>query len=425
MYLQLIQTQLSELNTFPHDTGTVYLCTDVSRVYIDRDDHYRANITKSSVLCETEDEFNNLGGYRDTCLYIIINDNKFYLSSYNNEYKQVMLYSQLVNVIIQDPKTLNPKVLRQNGNAIAPRTTTNAIFDKNGINMAETLESFRNDVRNLNKVFEKTVICYNQGQTIFTLPYPTYDYEVTTDNLFVMINNVYKDPSTYTINDTKIIFNDGLNYNDVIKFIFHYHVVQNINDVPDKSVSIYSLKDELREMIINNGEFDDIIFPDGTSLNQKLNQILEILTGEDDNGGINDNITQLVRLVNEIKDIQNQNHQSVLTKFTEYDEKMTEIDNKLDTIINNTSAELTSMSAVKRVQRGVSMIELNSESIEITLEHEINPDKVSIKLNGDSYYNESPYVYQVFSDRFIVRQKSPNVTPDYTSYFSWEVIEFI
>lgn len=425
MYLQLIQTNSSEYTTFPHDTGTIFYCTDINRVYIDRENRSRVNITQSTVICDNENEFNNLGSYQENKLYICIRENKFYLTKKDGVPENIVLYTELVGVVIENPDVLDIKLLRQNGNNISPVTVTNAIYDRNGNNMAETLEGLRQDVRNLNKVKTITVTCLEEGQTIFNIPKPTYDYEITSSNFFVAINDVMMTPiRDYTIDDTKIIFSREVHYDDKIQFVFHYHVVMNMNDVPDKSVSIYSLKDELREYITKNGDISDITFPDGTSLLEKLSELLTLLKGNGlDNSGIKGVITNILSILNDLKSSEDTHNQSIDNKLQEHDVLFEELKNKVDTIIENTTG-ITSISSVKKVIRGVSEIALNNESVEIMIGETIVPEKCSIRIQGDSYYNETPYVYEVQEDRFIVRQKSPNVTPDYTSKFSWEIIVF-
>lgn len=424
MYLSIIRTSSEEYNTFPHDTGTIYICSDSNKVYLDRDDYYRIEITKSTVLCETKLEFENLLSYRHNMLYIVINSSEFYIGSENDEYQRVYMYKELVNKVIQDPKTLIPKSLKQNGISISPRTSTNAVFNKDGINMAETFENMRNDVRHLNKTYEKTVVCQQQDQTIFTLPYPTYNYDVSVDNLFVLVDDVYIDPSQYDINDTKIIFKNGISYDSKIKFIFHYHVVQNLNDVPNKSVGFESLKEDLFESIVNGKEISDIEFADGSTLKEKIDELITSIKGIDNNSGMAKNINDILNLVSELKISYTSDIETVKTFIQEYNTKLDSIIEISNKILTKIDSKENISSAVKRIQRGCSQIEINSENTEIILEHEIDPDKVSVNITGDSYYNETPYVYDVLKDRIIIRQKSPTINPDYRSFFSWEVIEY-
>lgn len=424
MYLSIIRTNSEEYKNFPHDTGTIYICSDNNKIFIDRDDYYRADITKSTEICETREEFENLLSYRSNILYVVVNETEFYLANFNNEYYRVFLYTELVNRVIQDPRTLITKQLRQNGINISPRTSTNAVFNKKGDNMAETFESMRNDVRHLNKVFERTVVCQQQGQTIFTLPYPTYNYEVTVDNIFIMIDKVYIDPSQYTINDTKIIFNNGITYNSEIKFIFHYHVVQNLNDVPNKSVGFESLKKDLFEHIVSLGNLTDIEFPDGTTLKEKIDELINILKGIDGNSGIINDISEILQIVNDLKINYEIDISEIKSIINDNSSKINELIEITNTILNKIDSKDNISCAIKRIQRGCSQMEVNSELTEIPLEHEIVPEKCSVNIIGDSYYNETPYVYDVLPDRIIVRQKSPVNNPDYRSFFSWEIIEY-
>lgn len=424
MYLTIIRTNSKEYLTFPHETGTIYICNDNNKVYIDKDTHHRVEITESTILCERKIDFENLLSYRNNTLYIVINNTEFYLANHRNEYKRVYIYTELVNRIIQDSKTLIPKVLKQGGIPISPRTSTNAIFDSQGNNMAETLENMRNDVRHFNKVYERTVTCQEQDRREFTLPYPVYNYDVSVDNIFVIVDDKYINPSKYTINDTKIIFNEGINYNSKIKFIFHYHVVQNLNDVPPKSVGYEALDDNLLNDILNSGEISDIEFPDGSSLKQKIDEIINTLKGIDNSSGIVENITNILQLISHLNLSYDNDIVIVKNSLESNNTKLDTITELVNTILTKIDSKDNISSTVKRIQRGCSQIEVNSEVTEILLEHEINPEKVSINIIGDSYYNETPYVYEVEANRIIVRQKSPNINPDYSSIFSWEVIEY-
>ena len=424
MYLSIIRTNSEEYLTFPHDTGTIYICTDNNKVYIDKDEHYRIEITESVVLCERRIDFENLLSYRNNTLYIVINTSEFYLANHKNEYKRVYIYTELINRIIQDSKTLIPKVLKQGGIPISPRTSTNAVFNPNGTNMAETLETMRNDVRQLNKVYDRTVVCQEQGRREFTLPYPVYNYDVSVCNIFITIDGKYIDPSKYVINDTKIIFNEGVDYDSKIQFIFHYHVVQNLNDVPPKSVGYESLDDDLFNEIMNGREISDIEFPDGTSLKEKIDEIMNILKGMDNKSGIIKNISDILQLVSELKLSYDNDINIVKTGIESNNSKLDVITEIANTILNKIDSKDNISCTVKRIKRGWSQIDVNTELTEILLEHEIEPQKVSVNILGDSYYNETPYLYDVLPNRIIVRQKSPTINPDYRCIFSWEVIEY-
>lgn len=426
-YLSIIRTTSDQYKTFPYETGTVYICTDNYKVYLDRLDNktnrHRVNITPSVSICETKDELIHLVNYRTDRLYICLNIEEFYISEDSTSITRVFEYDDIKDIVMQDPKTLIPKALYQDGFNIAPKTTTNAIFNANGENMAETFETLRHDVKHFNKVYTHTVTCPSQGQTIFTIPYPTYDYDIYTDNMIVVVNDIYYTPDMYDINDTKIVFKEGIPFDAKIVFIFQYHVVKSNNDVVDKSVGLDSLKPELLDLVLKTSDISNINFEDGTNLKQKLDEILNSLKGEDDNSGITSAIENIKTIIDTIKTFNEQHDVFVKYNFNSQNTKLDEILQVSNDILNHLKSNNTSIT-VKRIQRGTAILELNTELTEIMLDHEIIPEKSSVKLNGDSYYNESPYVYDVRSDRIIVRQKTPNVNPNYNTPFSWEVIEY-
>lgn len=423
-YLQLIRTNSNDLRSFQCETGTIFLCEDNLKLYIDRDNvSNRVDITQSCVLCENEHEFSYLGSYTKNRLYICKTENKFYLTKEDAVPQQVTLYSELIGTVLESPNLIKTKAIRQAGTYIAPITTTASIYDSEGNSMTEALEYTRQDVRRQNKVKEQTMECYEEGQTIFTIPFPSYDYQITTSNFFVAINDTLKNPSDYVINDTKIIFNEGLSQGDIIKFIFHYNIVSSINKVENGTVGLSSLTKELRDMIESMGDISDITFPDGSNLSTKIAEILNAIKGTSGDG-IKDSIVTVYNLVDLTRTEQTENDNQIKSLVEELKTRIDTLEERLDQIESNTNG-LTSMSAIKKVIRGNAEIPHNQETAEVEIGEIVDPNKISITIQGDSYYNETPYVYQVFEDRFIVRQKSLNVTPDYSSIFSWEIIVYV
>ena len=433
MYLQIIRTNSTEYQQFPHDTGTIYICLDNLKIFLDNNKHYRMEITKNSVLCNTIDEFNNLGSYIINKLYIVMDTNEFYIftkdeddiNNGNTIKQRVYLYKEIVNKVIEDPSTLKPKLLMQNGYPIAPRTSTSAIFNRNGEQVTDAIEEMRNDVRHYNKTWERSVQCKTQGQTIFTLPTPVEDYDINTCNLYVSIDNGYISPDNYDINDTKIIFKTGVDYDSVIKFIFHYHVVKNLNEVLPGSVGINSLDVNLKKIIESSKDINDIIFPNGDSLYEKIKLILEKLQGTDDTDGIEKAVTDIIELIRILDTKLTQKIDESKNVLDSNETKLNDVKNNIDLILDKLNNQNTEVTSIKRIQRGVAQMDKNSEAKEIMFDHPIIVEKTLITLEGDSYYNESPYIYEVHEDRFIVRQKTPVVNDDYRSWFSWQAVEYL
>lgn len=425
MYLSIYRTTSAEYTKYPTDTGTIFICTDNNKIYIDKNNGYRADITSSTIICENKEEFDNLGSYKPLSLYIVINETEFYVIDTAGSPKRVYLFSDLIGYIMQSSDTLTPKQLRQDGYNIAPRTTTTALYNEDGINLASDIENLRYDSKHINKMSTKTITNHINNGSIFTIPYPRYDYDINTESMIVFVNDEFCGSDEYTIDNTKIIFNTPLSIDDKITFVFHYHVVKNLNDVPERSVGLESLKEEVYNLIMS-AEITDIEFADGSNLSDKLNNILNTLAGN--NGESN--------ILNKIEDINTKLKDHINT----YDEnaESTKLSlNNVNDVVNGILERLTDLETyvkeldlnkdiecVKRVQRGVSKLELYNELIQIELDHEINPEKSVVTVQGDSYYNETPYVYSVEPTTITIRQKSPVSNPDYISYFSWVVVEY-
>ena len=427
IYLHLNIVSKTNLDDTPINNGYIHYASDVDEWYLDRGDH-RLKVV-NIIPIENQATFDNLNDYTEQYLYIVM-DGQHPMYIYQNDIiKQVYKLSEVEGIIFQDPNTLEPTIVTKNGVQYAPRTLLSAVYNQNGETIYKSVERLRMDMKNFQLSKNVTYEVYNNGERTLTIPYPTRFFDSGLDSLIILRNDNIVSPNDYKLTKTQVIFYYDLNKGDIITFIFNYGRIKPQNSVPDKSVGIGSLDDELYDFLQEPTEAINIILEDGRNLQEFLDEVDENMgaIGEYDDNTLNTVMGKMNNLLSRLTEVAD----NIETKASQ--SSVDAIKTAIDTNDANMISTLTEIleavkiqdhSVVKSIQRGVGSMKAGSITTEITLDTGVNPDKCIVILTGDSYYNETPYVYTLEANQLTVSQKSVVYNEDYINKFSWQVLEF-
>lgn len=437
IYLHLNINSKNNINNTPITNGYINYAQDTNEWFIDRGNHRLKVVNIIPISDQTT--FNSLNDYIEQYLYIVMEDPyPMYIADVTNlnkdglpTAKQIYKLSDIEGIVIQDPNTLEPTIITKNGIQYAPRTLLSAVYNQNGETIYSSVERLRMDMKNFQLSEYRDYKIYTQGQRVLNIPYPTRFFNPEIDSLIILRNNniVSIDEYTLTSKDKQVIFNYGLNKNDIITFVFNYGRIKTQNSVPDKSVNLHSLNNEVYELLNESRKAVNITLEDGTNLQEIMNEVIDNMgtIGEYDDTSTNSVMGKLnnlfIQLTNVANSLQEKASQISVNQLKEtIDTNNTTIVNTLTEILE--TSKVNGESIVKSVQRGVGKMKFGGITTEIPLEKEINPDKCIVILTGDSYYNETPYLYTLERNQLTVSQKSTVYNEDYLNEFSWQILEF-
>ncbi|MGL5752692.1 MAG: hypothetical protein ACRCXT_19295 [Paraclostridium sp.] len=235
--IKLIPIKASQLVDYPIIEGQILYCTDTKESYYDI-----SNINRLTIGCTRQvNTYNKLVSIEKSIkeLYIVVENNTIY-RYFENNIIEVDDINMILDILVPI-ESMKALPLIQNGKNIAPITLASHTYTNDGDTVENKLKNIMSEDKKV-LLYTRTeyVIAINNGQRVFTIPYPIPNYDLAIYPMVVIHGDRILGTSDYSISNDQLIINhniDGLAKDEILTFIFHYNVILSNDNLNAESIN--------------------------------------------------------------------------------------------------------------------------------------------------------------------------------------------
>lgn len=220
-YVNYIEIYKRDLDSIDKQIGNFIYCTDTEETFLDAYYNVRLKL-KNVVYVFSELDRENIERPMLNTMYAVRATKSIY--KYEKKWFTVLETTNLLSLVYLDEIFIETTLKDKKGNTIVPITVDTAVrMDNTGIYLKEELDSIVYTTENVTKIVygEST----EANRSVFRIPFPIDNYDFKKNLFEVMVNDLYVEPSNYTISNKKYItFNKPLEVGSLIKYIFKYNL---------------------------------------------------------------------------------------------------------------------------------------------------------------------------------------------------------
>ena len=215
------------INNISLNGGQFIYCLDTKEVYYDNYNDTTGEVNRiglaNTVQLNIESERSSLSTPEKNIIYIVVSTNRLY-RYINNEWIELTDTDDCKD-LLYNSANLKPITIVQNNIQCAPMTLASQVYTSDGSTAQDFVNKYLNGNKKV-KLNKKTffVEAGRDMQRIYTIPYPTSNYDLTKFPMVIAVNNKLVAADSYAVSDEQIIFEqsigDDIVKGDIIKFIF-------------------------------------------------------------------------------------------------------------------------------------------------------------------------------------------------------------
>ena len=215
------------INNVSLNGGQFIYCLDTKEAYFDNYNEASGETDRISLVntiqLNIESERSSLESPEENMIYIVVSTNRLY--RYTNSGWIELTDTSSCQDLLYNSSTLKPITIVQNNIKCAPMTLASQVYTSDGSTAQDFVNKYLNGNKKV-KLNKKTffVEATRDMQRIYTIPYPTSNYDLTKFPMVIAVNNQIIASDAYAVSDEQIIFDqsigDAILKGDIIKFIF-------------------------------------------------------------------------------------------------------------------------------------------------------------------------------------------------------------
>ena len=243
------------INNISLNGGQFIYCLDTKEVYYDDDSSGEVNriALANTTQLAIESEREKIESPDKDMIYIVVSTNRLY--RYTDSWQEITSTDDCKD-LIYSATNLKPITITQNNIKCAPMTLASQVYTSDGSTAQDFVNKYLNNNKKV-KLRKKSayVEARRDMQRMYTIPYPTSNYDLNKFPMVVAVNNDILDSDEYAVSNEQIILEqsigDEIKKGDIIRFIFAWSATET-DEIGDSASSI-----DDHEFYISTEEPDD------------------------------------------------------------------------------------------------------------------------------------------------------------------------